>query len=331
MTQTVNREQAPNPIGHTGPTTLVADGVSHVFGEKRVLDRVTLTIQEGEIHALLGPNGAGKTTLIRILAGLLLPTEGAVDVLGFSPAANARRFRQQIGYVPSGDRTFYLRISGLENLVFFARLYGLSRRDAVRAARAAMADVGIEAAAKQRVAEYSHGMQKRLSLARALLPSPRLLLVDEATHDLDPIGGRRVRDLVAGAAAERGVSVVWATQRLDEIRGFAHSVTVLDGGVVRFRGTVPELMAQAVPRRFVLHLGRSNANVDGLQGALRGLATLAPVGNDPSHFLIFLSDGVVLGHALAALVAAGVDVLSCREERSEIEEAFVLLTHGSGE
>jgi ABC-type multidrug transport system ATPase subunit len=302
--------------------------VSHRFGDKLVLDQVSLTLREGEIHALLGPNGAGKTTLIRILAGLLHSSEGFVDVAGFDPRANARTFRQRIGLLPSGDRSFYLRLSGFENLIFFARLHGMRRRAAARRALEVLAEVGLEDAARRPVALYSHGMQKRLSVARALLTSPPVLLVDEATHDLDPEGAQRVRDLISSTAAN-GSAVVWATQRLDEINGFASGVTLLDRGSVRFAGSVPELRALAVPRRFVVQLDRADVE-RGLHEALdllSGIARLANLdGQSAGHFLLALEDDAVLGDALAALTTAGLRILSCREERSNVEEAFLRLT-----
>jgi ABC-2 type transport system ATP-binding protein len=181
---------------------------------------------------------------------------------------------------------------------------------------------------------YSHGMQKRLAMARALLTSPPVLLIDEATHDLDPEGAQRVRDLVA-LAAEQGSAVVWATQRLDEIRGFADLVTLLDRGDVRFVGTVPQLTAYATPSRFVLHVWNGSSTVPSqrtLDAALDGLATLDPVGEEESeHYSLSLADGVVLGDALAALAAVDMKVVSCRQERSEIEEAFLRLTKADGQ
>jgi ABC-2 type transport system ATP-binding protein len=188
------------------PAVLDARGVSQRFGRKLALSDVSFAIRAGKIHGLLGPNGAGKTTLIRILAGLQHPTEGSVEIAGFRPSANERMFRQHIGFVASGDRTFYLRVSGLENLVFFARLYGMTRREAIHRAEDVLADVNLAGAARKPVGEYSHGMQKRLAVARALLTSPPVLLIDEATHDLDPDAARRVRELVA-AAASQGAAV----------------------------------------------------------------------------------------------------------------------------
>jgi ABC-2 type transport system ATP-binding protein len=305
--------------------------VSHRFGELLVLDGVSFGIGKGQVHALLGPNGAGKTTLIRILAGLLHPSRGFISVGGHDPRANARLFRQQIGFVPSGDRTLYLRISGLENLVFFGRLQGMRRRAAIRRALEVLAEVGLEDAAHRRVAAYSHGMQKRLSVARALLTSPPVLLVDEATHDLDPEGARRVRELVATAAGQ-GSAVVWATQRLDEIAGFADGVTLLDEGQVRFLGSVPQLMAIAAPRRFVLHLRGSAGRTElaRARSAVAACARVAAVDGSSEHVLLELHEEAVLSDAVRALAAAGVQVLSCREERSNIEEAFLRLTEARG-
>ena len=295
-----------------------AGAICQEFGDRLVLDSVSLSVAPGSIQALLGPNGAGKTTLLRILSGLLVPTKGSVRVVGL-PADNSRVFRGLIGLVPSGDRTFYLRITGVENLMFFARLHGASKRDARRRAHEVLEEVGLADAGKTRVGFYSHGMQKRLSVARALLMKPPILLVDEATHDLDPEGAQRVRDLVV-SAARRGTAVVWATQRLDEIRGLADGVTVIAQGRQVFAGSVPELMAHAVPRRYLLRLRGTMPSE-----ALDGLATLERTGDGAEHFLLVLKDDTVLGDALAALDAAGIGVLTCTEERSGIEQAFLSL------
>ena len=123
---------------------------------------------------------------------------------GVDVAADPMSARRKIGFFPSGDRTFYQRISGLENLTFFGRLNGISRGDAIRRSQKRLADVGLADAARQRVGLYSHGMQKRLSMARALLMDPVALVVDEATDGLDPEGARRVQDLVRSAAAGSG-------------------------------------------------------------------------------------------------------------------------------
>jgi ABC-2 type transport system ATP-binding protein len=309
---------------------IAAVDVTREFRGALVLDDVSLEVSAGQIHALLGPNGAGKTTLLRILAGIAKPSSGTIRVAGLDAATNPHELRRLIGVVPSGDRSFYLRISGLENLVFFGRLHGLRRKEAIAKARAALAEVGLTEQASKMVGHYSQGMQKRLSVARALLSDASVLLVDEATQGLDPEGARRVKDLVA-KAAHRGAAVIWATQLLDEIRGFADGVTLLDRGQVRFAGSVPELMSHAAPRRHLLRLRNCLPPGTALEAAARhalnGRGNVVASGGERSeHYLLTLSDGVTLGDALSVLVGSGVEVLACRQEQSELEEAFLSLT-----
>jgi ABC-2 type transport system ATP-binding protein len=303
------------------PPAIETRALTRWFGHQRALDEVWLSVAPGRIHALLGPNGAGKTTLLRALVGLVAPSSGSVEVVGEDPSTASRSARAQTGFVPSGDRTFYLRLSGLENLLFFARLHGLRRRPARDHALALLDRVGLAEAARKPVGTYSHGMQKRLSVARALITEPPVLLMDEATHDLDPDASAGVRAIVERLASE-GAAVLWATQRIDEIRGFAHEVTLLGAGRVRFSGSVPALMAHAQARRFVLRVTGAES-VTALETALGPVAAVAPVDRD--HWLIELAPGRVLGDAIAALARADVGVVACHRERSELEEAVVAL------
>jgi ABC-type multidrug transport system ATPase subunit len=310
-----------------------ANAVSRRFGERVALDTVSLAVGESRIEALLGPNGAGKTTLVRVLTGLVKPDAGEARVLGVDTWECPRELRARMGLVPSGDRSLYLRISGLENLIFFGRLHGMTKRHATARAHEMLELVGLDDAARLRSGFYSHGMQKRLSIARALLTQPSVLLIDEATHDLDPEAAARIRDLVRGLA-DGGTAVVWATQRIEEIRGFADAVTLLREGQAAFQGTVSQLIALAAPRRYVLRLrnGReSGAELEAtLRRAVAGGGTIAALDDgDPDDFLLQLAEDAVLGEVLAALTAGGIDVLGCREERSEIENAYLNLA-GSG-
>ena len=311
-------------------TVVSARDVVRRFGEVVALDAVSLTVEAGEIHGLLGPNGAGKTTLMRVLTGLVEADAGEVRIAGCDPAQNTRALRTRIGLVPSGDRSLYLRLSGLENLVFFARLQGLRRRAAVARAAEAIEAVGLTDAARVRVGVYSHGMQKRLAVARGLLTDPVVLLVDEATHDLDPEAADNIRSLVRELAA-RGTAVLWTTQRVDEVRGFVDGVTLLAQGRVRFVGTVPELMSHALPRRYLVQLRvrdtREAPAAGALGQALDGLGSItATADGGHDHHLLALRDDALLGDALARIRDAGYELLGCRDERSEVEEAFLTLT-----
>jgi ABC-2 type transport system ATP-binding protein len=294
------------------------------FGAVEALRGVSLEVEAGEVHGILGPNGAGKTTLMRILCGVVDPTDGYAYVLD-RRAGRSRELREQIGFVPSGDRSFYLRLSGLENLVFFARMHGVRRRTASARATELLDAVGLADAARRPVNTYSHGMQKRLSFARALLHAPAVLLVDEATHDLDPVAADQVRAL-SRDCARHGTAVLWASQRIEELAGFAERVTVLDRGAVCFADTVSALAAAGGGGRHVIGLGpRSTIAVPALDAALGSLGRVQTA-TDAGHALIALSPGVSLGAALSALTAAGAEVTSCRDERPAMERAFLAVT-----
>jgi ABC-type multidrug transport system ATPase subunit len=303
--------------------------VSRRFGATEALRGVSMSVKAGGIHAILGPNGAGKTTLLRIIVGLTDPDAGEIRLEGLSAGRpRSRESRRFIGLVPSGDRTLYLRISGLENLVFFGRLAGLRRNEAVRRAEEQLERVGLANVARQRVNTYSHGMQKRLSIARGFLTHPAILLFDEATHDIDPLGTRQIQDLVRQAANE-GTAVVWATQRIEEVRGFCDHVTLLHRGTVRFSGSVSRLIAHGISRRYILDVGTWDEEMlTAARSALAGAGTVDPSADQgfEEHLVMSLGEETVLGDAVAALAAAGLRVHGCRQERAEVEDAFLALT-----
>jgi ABC-2 type transport system ATP-binding protein len=319
---TTPREPSPGPA-------IEAHAVGRSFRNVTALHEVDLTCDVGEVHALLGPNGAGKTTLVRLMAGLLAPTSGSVSVLGLDSSANPLELRRRVGLVPSGERSFYLRISGLENLVFFARLHGFGRSAALVRARSLARDVGIDNVLDRPASTYSSGMLRRLAVARALIADPPVLLLDEPTQGLDPDGVDRTRAL-ARSLAGRGAAVIWTTQRLDEIRGFADAVTVLDRGEVRFAGTVTGLLALARPRSFVLQLQNGRSPREALDArvnqVLAGVGSVRVAEDGTDQYLLELEDGATLGEAIGPLLATDIRVLACAEARSALEEAFLRLT-----
>jgi ABC-2 type transport system ATP-binding protein len=306
------------------PPPLEALEVGHRFGPKAVLQDVTLRLVAGEINALLGTEGAGKSTLLRILGGLLEPAKGVVRAGGVP--CTPRALRAAAGTVHAGGCSFYPRLSARENLVFFARLRGVRRGAARARADEALEDVGLGAVAARQVRGYTPVMEKRLSFARALLGRPRGLLVDEATSGLD---GRAAEDLreLASSCARAGAAVLWATARSDELAGFCDRVTVLQDGRIRFHGDVTTLAAYVRGSRYVLRVGRfPPLDRETLDTALEGIATLAGQGeNDPSHMLLTLRPGVSLGAAISILVACGVNMIACHEERSAVEASFLAL------
>jgi ABC-2 type transport system ATP-binding protein len=319
-------DQSSSVIGRDGKAVIDVLGLHRTFASGPALESVDLAVHPGEVRALLGPNGAGKSTLLRILTGLVDPSAGSVRVLDHD--GRGARNRAAIGLVPAGDRTLYLRLTGLENLVFFGRLQGLVRREATKRAVEVLGAVGLDGVGTKRVNQYSHGMQKRLSIARAMLCQPRVLLLDESTHDLDPLAGEQIRKLVRAKADEDGVAVLWATQRLEEIRDFADTVTVLDRGHVRFSGTVLELMGRADRSTHLIQVAPSGpALVRRAREALAGLATVYP-SSTPDTLVTRTGEGASLGAVVSRLEAHGIAVLTARAERNEVESAFLAMVGG---
>ena len=205
-------------------------GLTKCFDHVQALNGVDLTVAPGEIVSLLGPNGAGKSTLLRILATTVLPDGGTATVTGFDVVRHPRQVRQSLGIALGDERSWYWRLSGRKNLEFFAMLYGYSRRQAAARAAELLDQLDLTQAADRRFDSYSTGMRMRLSLGRALLPDPPVLLLDEPTRSLDPVAAASFRERVASLARDRAKSILLTTHDLHEAAGLAHRIAVLVRG-----------------------------------------------------------------------------------------------------
>ena len=198
--------------------------------EARVaLDRVDLTIDEGEVHGLLGPNGAGKTTLCKILSTVLLPTSGSARVSGLDVVTDTARVRPLIGIVFGGERGLYTRLTARQNLRYWAALYRVPNRAARSRVEDLLATVGLVDRADQRVETFSRGMKQRLHLARGLIGDPRVLFLDEPTTGMDPVAAHEFRALV-GRQRAAGRTILLTTHDMAEAEAVCDRVTLIDGG-----------------------------------------------------------------------------------------------------
>jgi ABC-2 type transport system ATP-binding protein len=211
---------------------ITARGVSKRFRSVQALDGVSFDVAPGEVVALLGPNGAGKSTLLRILGTTVLPDTGTITVAGHDVATDAAGARRSLGVMIGDERAHYWRLSGRRNLMFFAALVGLSRREAAPRTHELLEEVRLTEAADRRVGEYSSGMKARLSLARALLADPPLLLLDEPTRNLDPLSAAHFRESASRLASERGAGILFATHNLHEAVAISNRILVLSAGRV---------------------------------------------------------------------------------------------------
>ena len=211
---------------------------------RAALRGVTFEVQEGEAVALLGANGAGKSTLLRILATLLLPTRGTVSVSGYDIAKDPRAVRRNLGYHAGSDQGFYPRLTGRQNLLFFGQLNHLSKSDAQRRITELAATFHLRDALDEQVRTLSAGTTQRLSLVRALLHKPKVLLLDEPTRSLDALAAADFRRFLSAQVLQRAkTSMIFASHALSEIELLANRVAVLDRGRLVAFDTVSGLLA----------------------------------------------------------------------------------------
>jgi ABC-2 type transport system ATP-binding protein len=205
---------------------------------------VSLEVREGEIFGLIGPNGAGKTTLTKIIATLVQPTDGTVTVKGYDSVRDDEKVRAAIGLATAEERSFYWRLSGAQNLLFFARLYGMEERTARRRIQELLALFEIEDAGRRRFGELSTGNKQRLAVARALLPNPPVLLLDEPTRSLDPLAAARLRSVISQLArVQPPVSILLTSHNLSEVEELCNRVAVISQGRIRAVDTTKSLRA----------------------------------------------------------------------------------------
>ncbi len=229
-----------------GPLAIETRGLMRAFGSVRAVDGIDLAVPRGSLFGFLGANGAGKSTTIRCLTGLLRPTGGSMRLLGIDPATDPVAVKRRVGVLPE-DLGLFDKLSGADHLAFVGRVHGLPR-DAVRErSRELLALMDLEAAASSPAADYSHGMRKKLALAIALLPAPRLLFLDEPFEGIDAVASRQIRDLLRDYV--RGGGTVFLTSHvLAIVERLCDHLAVIHRGRLVAQGPAESLRAGAEGR-----------------------------------------------------------------------------------
>ena len=286
---------------------------------------VSFEIPKGELFGLLGPNGAGKTTTIKMLITLLLPTSGTARVLGVDVAQNPREVRKRIGYVFGGDRGLYERLSGLDNLRYFAELYGVEPRVQKLRIQELLDLVGLAGREREKVEGYSRGMRQRLHIARGLLHDPEVVFLDEPTIGVDPVGARELRATIA-ALTDAGKTVLLTTHYMFEADTLCDRIAVIAQGRIVAEGT-PQALKAGVAEGTVVEVevyGIEDAVVERVR-ALDGVSNVGLEERDQKQVLVVQSQpGRELVHAiLGHLDGSEVGRVSSREPT--LEDAYVAL------
>jgi len=277
-----------------------------------VVKGIDFTVGRGELFGLLGPNGAGKTTTIKMLITLLVPTRGTARVLGHDVVTEHHQVRRKVGYVFGGDRGLYERLSGLDNLRYFAELHGVPPREAKRRIGELLELVDLTGREKRRVEGYSRGMRQRLHIARGLLHQPEVLFLDEPSIGIDPVGARELRATVKHLV-QNGTTVFLTTHYMFEADELCDRLAVItDGSIVAMgtpddlkkrvsNGTVVEVdifgMPDAVPDKL-----RDEADVRSVSVEVRGqshvLTVHAASGTDITSKVVEHLDGCSIGRLI---------------------------------
>jgi ABC-2 type transport system ATP-binding protein len=289
---------------------------------------VSFAVEQGELFGLLGPNGAGKTTTIKMLITLLLPTSGQARVLGHDVVDDAREVRKRIGYVFGGDRGLYERLSALDNLRYFAELYGVSGKAQRLRIDEVLELVGLKGREEERVEGYSRGMRQRLHIARGILHDPEVVFLDEPTIGVDPVGARELRAMIANLITT-GKTVLLTTHYMFEADALCDRIAVIAKGEIVGTGTPEELKADVADGRVteIEVFGVDEPTVERLR-ALEGVTAVAVEARDQKQLLVVQTTGEreLTAPLLAELENVEVGRVSSREPT--LEDAYVALVGG---
>jgi ABC-2 type transport system ATP-binding protein len=270
----MSREDKDEPLIRTR-------GLTKKYGSLTAVDKLDLEVRPGEIFGLLGQNGAGKTTTILMLLGLTEPTSGDARVAGLDPTRNPREVKRHVGYLPDAVG-FYGAMSGRQNLRYTARLNGLKGKEGEHAISEVLEQVGLSERADDRVEEYSRGMKQRLGIADALVKSPDILILDEPTTAIDPLGVVEILDLLRSLVREQHLAILLSSHLLTQVQSVCDRIGIFAAGRLVGEGTVHRLASLFGDGSAVVEVGldlpapADRARAESMLKGLPGVISVAP-------------------------------------------------------
>ncbi len=297
---------------------ILARNLTKRFGDFSAVSGIDFEVAQGEAFGFLGPNGAGKTSTMRMIGCVSPVTSGTLRILGMDPTSDGARIRARIGVVPQAD-TLDMELTVRENLVIYGRYFDLSYAEATRRADELLEFVQLAERARDQVEPLSGGMKRRLTIARALINEPDLLLLDEPTTGLDPQARHLLWERLY-RLKQKGVTLVLTTHYMDEAEQLCDRLVVMDQSRIVAMGSPRQLIEEYATRE-VLELRFANAQRDGLAARLEPLGVRVEA--LPDRFLLYTTDG---DETHAAVVRSGLHPESSLVRRSTLEDVFLRLT-----
>ena len=305
------------------PTTAFrTERLTRTFGTVRALDDLTLEVPAGAVFGLLGPNGAGKTTTIRLLLGLIEPTSGRAEVLGYDTATQGQQIRDRVGALLE-HTGLYERLTAEDNLDYFASIWamtGAAKRDRIKEL---LTHFGLWDRRSDRVGTWSRGMKQKLAIARAIVHRPALVFLDEPTAGLDPAAAAALRDDITALAGSGDTTVFLTTHNLTEAERVCGLVAVIRTGKLVALGAPAQLRARA--GRSVIRVTGTGFAADGLVAALRARPEISDVTIDDGTLEIVPNGTLDTGALVPWLIERGVTIDEVRRETASLEDVYLSL------
>jgi ABC-2 type transport system ATP-binding protein len=315
--------------------SIIAEGLGRQFGDRWAVRDLNLQIELGEVFGLLGPNGAGKTTTMRLLGGLIAPSVGKATVCGYDVATNTTAVRERVGILTESPG-LYENLSAEKNLQFFAKLYGLEPQFARQQIERYLRMLGLWERRKDPSGTFSKGMKQKLSMARALLHEPPVLILDEPTSALDPEGAKQVRDFVQELKSE-GRTVIYCTHNLAEAQSLCDRVAIIKRALIRV-GTPRELQQALYGRKVEIRVTNAEPAVycsDGVEAGgemtMNDLAVLASTVRGVGDVVVagekllvsMIDPDAITPYVVRELVMRGADLSRVAEVEYPLEMAYL--------
>ncbi|MBI2860594.1 MAG: ABC transporter ATP-binding protein [Chloroflexi bacterium] len=301
--------------------------LTKVYDGATVVDRMNLSIQEGEVFGLLGPNGAGKTTTILMMLGLTEPASGTVRMLGFDPAREPLKVKRVVGYLPE-KVGFYDNMTARENLQFIAELNGIEAAEADRRIDELLKVVGLNRAVNLTTGKFSRGMKQRLGIADVLIKKPKLVILDEPTSGLDPEGIKHLLDLIA-ALPKQGTTVILSSHQLYQVQRVCHSVGILSRGKLVVEGSIDKLGRDALAGgRYVIDIETAEPSPQ-LVDVLKGIKGVLKV-ELTDHMLSVTTEADLRAEIARVVVQNNVPLVQMRVQQFSLDDIYMRYFEESG-